>query len=79
MAAHDIRPDVSISKMLRQLKVGYTSIRHEKRSTGMTTYYSRGLSISLKGNWLEEAGFETGQPVKVMMERGQLIIRLAEG
>ncbi|WP_147195724.1 SymE family type I addiction module toxin [Pantoea sp. CCBC3-3-1] len=79
MAAHDIRPEVSISKVLRQLKVGYTSIRHEKRSTGMTTYYSRCLSISLKGNWLEEAGFDTRQPVKVMMERGQLIIRLAEG
>jgi len=58
----------------------YTSIRHESRATGATTYYSRSPSLNLKGNWLEEAGFTTGlfQPVKVMVERGQLIIRLAE-
>ncbi|MCP1437324.1 toxic protein SymE [Erwinia persicina] len=62
---------------LRQLKVGYTSIRHADRND-MTTYYSRCPSINLRGNWLEEAGFETGQPVKVTVERGQLIIRLAE-
>lgn len=78
MAGQDSNPEVSISKALRQLKVGYSSIRHEKRATGMATYYSRCPSISLKGNWLEEAGFETGQPVKVTVERGQLIIRLAE-
>lgn len=77
MAEQDIKPDVSISKGLRRLKVGYTSIRHEKRSTGMTTYYSRCPSINLKGNWLEEAGFATDTPVTVFVERGQLIIRLA--
>ncbi|MGJ0478604.1 SymE family type I addiction module toxin [Pantoea agglomerans] len=27
---------------------------------------------------MKEAGFENGQPVKVTVERGQLIIRLAE-
>ncbi|MGJ0194799.1 SymE family type I addiction module toxin [Pantoea sp. RRHST58] len=26
-------------------------------------YYSRCPSLNLKGNWLEEAGFTTGQPV----------------
>lgn len=77
MAVQDIKPEVSISKALRRLKVGYTSIRHADRND-MTTYYSRCPSLNLKGNWLEEAGFATGQPVKVMVERGQLIIRLAE-
>lgn len=78
MAAHDIKPEGRISKVLRLLKVGYTSIRHADRND-MTTYYSRCPSINLKGNWLAEAGFETGQQVRVMVERGQLIIRRAEG
>lgn len=78
MAEHDTKPGVSISKALRQLKVGYTSIRHENRRTGMTTYYSRSPSLHLKGNWLEEAGFGTDTPVTVAVERGQLVIRPAE-
>jgi len=79
MAELDSKPEVSISKALRQLKVGYTSIRHESRRTGITTRYSRCPSLNLKGNWLEEAGFVTGVPVTVTVEHGQLIIRpLAE-
>lgn len=78
MAEHDSIAEVKVSKGLRRLKVGYTSIRHESRRTGITTYYSRCPSINLKGNWLEEAGFGTGQAVRVTVERGQLIIRLAE-
>ncbi|WP_434525631.1 SymE family type I addiction module toxin [Photorhabdus asymbiotica] len=34
--------------------------------------------MHLKGNWLEEAEFTTGQAVQVRVERGQLIIRLVE-
>ena len=75
MAEHDSKPEVCVSKALRQLKVGYTSIRHEKRSTGMTTNYSRTPSLHLKGNWLEEAGFGTDTPVTVAVERGQLVIQ----
>nr|CBX82624.1 Endoribonuclease symE [Erwinia amylovora ATCC BAA-2158] len=78
MAAHDTKPEVCISKGLRRLKVGYTSIRHENRRTGITTYYSRCPSISLKGNWLEEAGFGTDTPVTVVVEHGQLVIRPTE-
>ncbi|WP_235200972.1 SymE family type I addiction module toxin [Photorhabdus aegyptia] len=33
--------------------------------------------MHLKGNWLQEAGFATGQAVNITVERGQLIIRLA--
>ncbi|TDB52120.1 hypothetical protein C5467_16445 [Photorhabdus khanii subsp. guanajuatensis] len=36
------------------------------------------VSVHLKGNWLEEAGFMTGQPVQVSIEHGLLIIRLVE-
>ena len=59
MAEHDTKPEVSISKALRQLKVGYTSIRHECRLTGRTTRYSCYPSLNLKGNWLEEVGSRT--------------------
>ncbi|TNH42777.1 SymE family type I addiction module toxin [Photorhabdus luminescens] len=34
--------------------------------------------MRLKGNWLEETGFMTGQPVQVSIEHGLLIIRLVE-
>ncbi|WP_387689477.1 SymE family type I addiction module toxin [Photorhabdus sp. RM71S] len=44
----------------------------------MTRYYSQHPSLHLKGNWLEEAGFMTGQPVQVSIEHGLLIIRLVE-
>ncbi|MDC9607195.1 SymE family type I addiction module toxin [Xenorhabdus griffiniae] len=58
--------------------MGYTSTRHEDRNTGRTRYYSQHPSLHLKGNWLEEAGFTTGQAVNITVERGQLIIRLVE-
>ncbi|KOY61431.1 hypothetical protein AM629_13940 [Photorhabdus heterorhabditis] len=54
-----------------------TVISHPDHSTGMTRYYSQHPSLHLKGNWLEEAGFATGQEVNITIERGQLIIRLA--
>ncbi|WP_338031925.1 SymE family type I addiction module toxin [Cedecea colo] len=58
--------------------MGYTSIRHENRRTGMTTYYSRSPCIHLKGNWLAEAGFGTDTPVTVAVEHGQIVIRPVE-
>nr|WP_244968590.1 SymE family type I addiction module toxin [Rosenbergiella australiborealis] len=58
------------------MKVGYISIRHESRTDVTATWYSRYPSISLKGNWLEEAGFTTDTPVTVAVEHGQLVIRL---
>lgn len=73
MAEHDTKPEVSISKGLRRLKVGYVGIRHEDRRTGMTTYYSRCPGLHLKGCWLEEAGFKTDTPVDVRALPGCLI------
>ncbi|KTL62000.1 MULTISPECIES: SymE family type I addiction module toxin [Photorhabdus] len=77
MANRDCNADWKISKARRSYKVGYASTRHEDRSTGMTRYYSQHPSLHLKGNWLQEAGFATGQAVNITVERGQLIIRLA--
>ncbi|NUU65168.1 type I toxin-antitoxin system SymE family toxin [Enterobacteriaceae bacterium BIT-l23] len=74
MADTHHKPRPAISKTQRNLTVGYISTRHENRATGMTTYYSRHPSLHLKGNWLGEAGFETGSPVKVTIESGRIII-----
>lgn len=78
MAEQNSKSEVSISKALRRLKVGYTSIRHECRTDITATWYSRCPSLHLKGNWLEEAGFTTDTPVTVIVEHGQLVIRPAE-
>jgi len=40
----------------------------------MTTYYSRHPGLHLKGNWLAEAGFETGRGVTVKIAAGCLTI-----
>jgi toxic protein SymE len=78
MAEQDSISEAVISKAQRRYKVGYVSIRHATRATKMTTYYSRTPSLHLKGDWLEEAGFRTDTPVTIAVERGQLVIRLAE-
>lgn len=77
MAETHHKPGRRISKAQRQLKVGYVSINHVDRHTGASRYYSRSPVLNLKGNWLQEAGFEYGQPVIVTVERGRLIICLA--
>lgn len=33
--------------------------------------------LTIKGRWLEQRGFTRGQPVSIIAEQGQLIIRLA--
>ncbi|EPS4832644.1 SymE family type I addiction module toxin [Enterobacter hormaechei] len=40
----------------------------------MTTYYSQHPSLHLKGDWLKEAGFETGRGVTVRITEGCLTI-----
>lgn len=78
MAEHDTKPEVSISKGLRQLKVGYVSIRHEERNDASTAWYSRCAGLRLKGEWLEEAGFKTDTPVDVRVLPGCLILTAQE-
>ncbi|MGF6438891.1 hypothetical protein ABIC80_004591 [Kosakonia sp. 1610] len=65
---------VPLSKALRHYKVGYVSARHFNSKTYMTTYYSRHPGLHLKGNWLAEAGFETGRGVTVKIAAGCLTI-----
>ncbi|MBT0716684.1 type I toxin-antitoxin system SymE family toxin [Rosenbergiella epipactidis] len=36
-------------------------------------------SITLRGHWMGELGFETGRKVEVGCQQGELIIRLAGG
>ncbi|WP_203232227.1 hypothetical protein [Pantoea stewartii] len=48
MADQDTKPEVSISKGLRQLKVGYVSVRHEVRHDASTAWYSRCVGLRLK-------------------------------
>ena len=68
--------DISISRPHRQLTVGYYRKRHEDRKTKIPTRYSVHAALSLKGNWLEEAGFKTHSRVRVQVEQGKLVIEL---
>jgi len=74
MAEHDITPEVSISKTQRHLKVGYVGISHTNRKTKITTRYSRSPSLHLKGDWLKEAGFDTGRGVTVKISEGCIVL-----
>ncbi|PHM35689.1 endoribonuclease symE [Xenorhabdus mauleonii] len=78
MANRDCNVNSGRSTAQRRYKVGYINTRHADRHTGMTRHYSQHPSLHLKGNWLEAAGFATGQPVQVCIEHGLLIIRLVE-
>ena len=40
----------------------------------MTTYYSQHPSLHLKGDWLKEAGFETGHGVTVKISDGCIVL-----
>lgn len=60
MAEQHSESDGKISRAQRHLRMGYVSTRHENSKTHMTTYYSRTPGLHLKGDWLREAGFDTG-------------------
>ncbi|ASG72497.1 TPA: type I toxin-antitoxin system SymE family toxin [Salmonella enterica subsp. enterica serovar Liverpool] len=50
------------------------SVRHINSETCITTCYSQIPSQHLKGDWQEEAGFETGRSVTVKVSEGCLTI-----
>ncbi|EAP7664435.1 type I toxin-antitoxin system SymE family toxin [Salmonella enterica] len=50
------------------------SVRHINSETCMTACYSQIPSQHLKGDWQEEAGFETGRSVTVKVSEGCLTI-----
>lgn len=58
-----------VTPQARRYTVGY--IRDARK-------FQPSPSITLKGRWMADFGFSTGQKIEVFPEAGQLIIRLAE-
>ncbi|MBH0367249.1 SymE family type I addiction module toxin [Salmonella enterica] len=54
------------------------SVRHINSETSMTTCYSQIPSQHLKGDWQEEAGFDTGRSVTVKIS-DVCIVLMADG
>ena len=73
MAEHDSKSEVVTTEAPelknRRYTVGY--IRDWKT-------HNRATSITIKGNWLVDAGFETGTPLKVRVMPGCLILTAQE-
>ncbi|EDX2438951.1 type I toxin-antitoxin system SymE family toxin [Salmonella enterica subsp. enterica serovar Koenigstuhl] len=63
-----------MSDTQRRYKVGYVSARHVNSKTCMTTYYSQHPGLHLKGDWLKEAGFDTGCGVTVKISQGCIVL-----
>ncbi|MBO2912419.1 SymE family type I addiction module toxin [Enterobacter sichuanensis] len=68
--------EIASTKHYRRLKVGYFRKRHEDRKTKIPTGYSVHAALSLKGDWLEQAGFTTHSQVRVGVEKGKIVIEL---
>ncbi|ASG17905.1 type I toxin-antitoxin system SymE family toxin [Salmonella enterica subsp. enterica] len=50
------------------------SVRHINSKACMTTYCSQPPCLHLKGDWLEEAGFDTGRGVTVKISDGCIVL-----
>ena len=68
--------EIATGKPYRHLKVGYFRKRHEDRKTKIPKRYSVHAALSLKGDWLEKAGFTTHSRVRVGVEHGKIVIEL---
>ncbi|MGS2871945.1 SymE family type I addiction module toxin [Enterobacter huaxiensis] len=68
--------EIALTKPHRHLKVGYFRKRHEDRKTKIPRRYSVHAALSLKGDWLENAGFATNSRVKLDVEYGKIVIEL---
>ncbi|MBA7800185.1 type I toxin-antitoxin system SymE family toxin [Citrobacter freundii] len=77
MSTDNIQTAMIIAKPVRRLTVGYVRRRYEDRRTGFTLRISRHASLTLNGDWLEQAGFPTGTEVNVSVMQGKLIIEQA--
>ncbi|MTH47291.1 SymE family type I addiction module toxin [Intestinirhabdus alba] len=77
MSHESAKTQPTIAKPFRHLTVSYVRKRHEDRKTGRTLRYSRHASLTMNGDWLEQAGFPTGTVVRVWVTRGRLIIEQA--
>ncbi|HEO9337739.1 SymE family type I addiction module toxin [Enterobacter roggenkampii] len=68
--------ELAINKPYRHLTVGYFRKRHEDRNTKIPKRYSVHAALSLKGDWLEKAGFTIHSRVRVGVEHGKIVIEL---
>lgn len=59
---------------LSPFKSGIFRKRHEDRNTKIPKRYSVHAALSLKGDWLEKAGFTTHSRVRVGVEHGKIVI-----
>ncbi|TKU16470.1 SymE family type I addiction module toxin [Citrobacter sp. wls827] len=55
-------------------KIISAGICHTNRKTKVPTHYSHTPGIHLKGNWLAEAGFDTGRGVTVRISKGCIVL-----
>ncbi|EDS4738640.1 type I addiction module toxin, SymE family [Salmonella enterica subsp. enterica serovar Oranienburg] len=55
-------------------KIIFVGICHTNRKTKVPTHYSHTPGIHLKGNWLAEAGFDTGRGVTVRISKGCIVL-----
>lgn len=76
MLSGDPMQEFAINKPYRHLTVGYFRKRHEDRNTKIPKRYSVHAALSLKGDWLEQAGFTTHSRVRVGVEHGKIVIEL---
>ena len=74
MDRESVKAQQAIVRPLRHLTVGYVRKRHEDPKTGNTRRYSRHASLTINGDWLEQAGFPTGTIVNVAVMQGKLVI-----
>ncbi|MDU4353549.1 SymE family type I addiction module toxin [Phytobacter diazotrophicus] len=63
-----------IPKTQRCLKFVYIGICRTNRKTKIPIGYSRCPSLHIRGNLLEEAGFETGHSVTVKISQGCIVL-----
>ncbi|KHS95324.1 hypothetical protein RC90_17665 [Pectobacterium brasiliense] len=47
---------------------------HTNRKTKIPTRYSQSPSLHLRGDWLKEAGFDTGRGVTVKISEGCIVL-----
>lgn len=74
MAEKHSTAERKISKTQRRYQVSYITAQYADPKTFRTRYYSRHPSLMLKGDWLKEAGFDTGTGVTVKISDGVLTI-----
>ncbi|ENY9403734.1 SymE family type I addiction module toxin [Salmonella enterica] len=56
------------------MKISLCRALSREPQTKISTCYSQSPSLHLKGNWLAEAGFDTGRGVTVKISQGCIVL-----